>query len=396
MRLFSLADFRRLWFVGLAICIVRWLEMLALALFAYQLTGSAFVVAMLTMLRLLPMGLFGAVIGAAAERLDRRRALVLVVSTSMVVTLTLGILASLGAIEVWHLAVASFINGTGWAADHPVRRMMIGDAVGAERIGAALSVDTATNNGSRVLGPMLSGLLLAEYGITSVFWFSLALYTPALVASLRIGMRRQAAATKPASFITSIREGLAWLHRDRRLIGVFVMTIIFNVFGWPATSMVPVIGTDYLSLGPKGVGLLASCDGMGGLLGALLIAAVARAAWYGRIYVSAVALYLVMVVFFATAPGIPVAAVSLFLGGMFGAGFAVMQATLVYRAAPIEMRARLLGLVSVCIGTGPIGFLYLGFLAEMFTPRTATVALAAQGVLVILLTRRYWLGVLRL
>lgn len=396
LQLFFLADFRRLWFVGLALSIVRWLEMLALALFSYQLTGSAFVVVMLTMLRLLPMGLFGAVIGAAAERLDRRRALALVVSMSMVVTLALAILASLGAIEVWHLAVASFINGTGWAADHPVRRMMIGDAVGVERIGAALSVDTATNNGTRVLGPMLSGLLLAEYGITSVFWFSLALYTPALVAALRIGMRRQTAITRPASFITSIREGLAWLHRDRRLIGVFMMTVIFNVFGWPATSMVPVIGTDYLNLGPKGVGLLASCDGVGGLLGALLIAAVARAAWYGRIFVSAVVLYLVMVVFFATAPGIPVAAVSLFLGGLFGAGFAVMQATLVYRAAPIEMRARLLGVVSVCIGTGPIGFLYLGFLAEMFTPRTATMALALQGVLAILLTRRYWLAVLRL
>jgi hypothetical protein len=83
LRLLFLADFRRLWFVGLVSSIVRWLEMLALALFAYQLTGSAFVVAMLTMLRMLPMGLFGAFIGAAAERLDRRRALVLVVSTSM-------------------------------------------------------------------------------------------------------------------------------------------------------------------------------------------------------------------------------------------------------------------------------------------------------------------------
>ena len=382
--------------MGFAISVVRWLEMLALAVFAYQITGSAFVVAMLAMLQLLPMGLFGAVIGAAAERFDRRRVLILVVAMSRGVTLMLAILASLGVIAVWHLAVASFINGAGWAADHPVRRMMIGDAVGSERIGAALSMDTATNNGSRVLGPMLSGLLLAEYGITSVFWFSLALYAPALVAALRIGMRRQTAATKPASFVTSIREGLAWVRRDRRLIGVFVMTIIFNIFGWPATSMVPVIGTDYLNLGPKGVGLLASCDGVGGLLGALLIAGVARAAWYGRIYVSAVALYLVMVVFFATAPGTPVAAVSLFLGGMFGAGFAVMQATLVYRAAPVEMRARLLGVVSVCIGTGPIGFLYLGFLAEMFTPRTATVALAAQGMLAILLTRRYWLDVLRL
>jgi hypothetical protein len=60
------------------------------------------------------------------------------------------------------------------------------------------------------------------------------------------------------------------------------------------------------------------------------------------------------------------------------------------------MRARLLGLVSVCIGTAPLGFLYLGVLAEAFTPRVATVALAAQGVLAMLFTRRQWLPVLRL
>jgi MFS family permease len=396
LRLFSLADFRRLWFVGLVLSVVRWLEILALALVAYQLTGSAFIVAMLTMLRMLPMSLFGAVIGAAADRIDRRRALALVVATSMTITLALAILAGMGAIAVWHLAVASFVNGIGWAADHPVRRMMIGDAVGVERIGPALSIDAATNNGTRVLGPILGGLLLAELGITSVFWFSLALYTPALVAALRIGMRRQSDDVRPTSVIGSIRESLAWLHRNARLKGVFLMTIIFNVFGWPATSMVPVIGTDYLGLGPKGVGLLASCDGAGGLLGAITIAALARATWYGRIFVAGVALYLVMVVLFASAPGIAVAAVSLFLGGAFNAGFAVMQATLVYRAAPVEMRARLLGLISVCIGTGPIGFFYLGLLAEVFTPRTATVALAAQGLFAILLTRRYWLAVLKL
>ena len=117
-RLFSIADFRRLWFIGLAICVVRWLEMLALALFAYQLTASAFVVAMLTMLRMLPMGLFGAFLGAAAERFDRRAADPRA-RRAMAVTLTLAILASLDAIEVWHLAVASFMNGIGWVSDHP-------------------------------------------------------------------------------------------------------------------------------------------------------------------------------------------------------------------------------------------------------------------------------------
>jgi hypothetical protein len=60
LHLLSLPDFRRLWFIGFSLSVVRWLEMLALALFAYKLTSSALVVAILTMLRLLPMGLFGA------------------------------------------------------------------------------------------------------------------------------------------------------------------------------------------------------------------------------------------------------------------------------------------------------------------------------------------------
>ena len=396
MQLFSIADFRRLWLIGFAFSVVRWLETLALALYAYQLTSSAFIVAMLTMLRLLPMGLFGAFFGAASERFDRRRVLILVVSVQTTVSLTLGVLAWLDAIAIWHLAAASFINGAGWATDHPVRRMMIGDSVGAERVGAALSLDTASTNGKRVLGPVLSGVLLAHFGILSVFCVSIALYLPSLVAAIRIGMRREAHAFSPASFFTSIREGFAWARRDPGLMGVFLITIIYNIFGWPATSMVPVIGTDVLRLGPEGVGLLAACDGVGGLVGALLVAGRARPAWYGRLYVSAVAMYLVMVVLFAASPIPGAAGIALLLGGTSGAAFAVMQATLVYRAAPVAMRARLLGVISVCIGTGPIGFLYLGWLAEAFTPRIATMALAAQGLLVMLATRRYWLATLRL
>ena len=92
---------------------------------------------------------------------------------------------------------------------------------------------------------------------------------------------------------------------------------------------------------------------------------------------------------------VPVAATVLFMIGVFSVGFSVMQATLVYRYSPPAMRARLLGLLSMFIGTGPIGFLYLGFLADMLTPRVGTVALASQGLIVLLLARRYWTPVLR-
>ena len=370
--------------------------MLAMALFAYRVTESAFVVAMLTMLRVLPMGLFGAFIGAAADRIKLRSALILVVVVSMATTLTLAVLASLGALQVWHLAVASFVNGICWATDNPVRRMMIGDAVGPERMGPAISFDVGTNNASRVLGPILAGMLLARYEIASVFWLGVVLYAASLAAALRIRRRGVNAAAHPTSIISGIREGLTWLRGDRRLVGVFVVTVIFNIFGWPYTSMVPVISTEYFQLDPKGVGLIASCEGVGGLLGAMLFASLARSEWYGRIYLGATAFYFATMIGFATAPAVPVAVVLLLLNGMSGVGFAVMQATLVYRDSPVEMRARLLGVLSVCIGAGPIGFMYLGFLADVLTPRVATVAIALQGMLALLLTRRYWAPVFRM
>ena len=61
------------------------------------------------------------------------------------------------------------------------------------------------------------------------------------------------------------------VRTDRRLIGVLVVTVIYNIFAWPFTSMIPVIGRDRLHLGPEGVGLLATMDGIGAFMGALLL-----------------------------------------------------------------------------------------------------------------------------
>ncbi len=393
--LFSIPEFRRLWLVGLLTFVVRWFEMLAMALYAYQVTGSAFVVAMMTMLRLLPMGLFGAIMGAAADRYERRSVLILTVVVSMVSTLALGILAIFDALAVWHLAVASFINGICWTTDNPVRRMMIGDIVGPERMGRAMSLDVGTNNASRIIGPMMSGVLLAQLGIAGVFLLGVLVYGVCLVSALRIQLRHGPAARHAVPFMASIREGFEWVRRDRRLQGVLTITVIFNVFGWPVTSMVPVIGTDYLRLGPEGVGLLASCEGAGGLIGAILLGTFGRPHWYGRIYVGAVVIYLAIVIAFATAPVTTVAAFALLMIGISGVGFSAMQATLIYRDSPVEMRARLLGVLSVCIGTGPIGFAYVGLMADALTPRVATVALALQGMIALILTRRYWMAAMR-
>ena len=175
-----------------------------------------------------------------------------------------------------------------------------------------------------------------------------------------------------------------------RLVGTLVVTIIYNVFAWPFTSMIPVIGRDRLLLGPEGIGVLASLDGIGAFVGAMVLAVWLTPRWYARAYVGGVIAYMIMLIVFAVVTIPAVAGVALLLTGIGGAGFSTMQATLVYLAAPPEMRSRILGVLSVCIGTGPIGFVWLGWLADAIGAHHATAVTGVMGLLTLAATWRLW------
>jgi MFS family permease len=386
-------DFRRLWLVGLVVFAVRWLEMLAVAVFAYQRTGSPFIVAMLTMLRMLPMALFGAVVGALAERIERRVALIIVVFSMLASSLVLALLAWTDALAVWHVALASFVNGITWTTDNPVRRTMIGEVVGQERMSAAMSIDVGANNASRMLGPTVGGVLLATVGIGGAFAVSVACYLVAGIAATRVGHRNSARPSVATTVFEQIIEGIILVHRDRRLVGTLVITVIYNTFGWPFTSMIPVIGQDNLHLGAVGIGLLASMDGVGAFCSAVMIALFARPSAFARLYIGGVFVYLAMLPIFALAPHPLLAGTVLLATGLANAGFSIMQATLVYLSSPSEMRSRIYGVLSVCIGVGMIGFIHLGFLAGLIGATWATATIGIEGLLAMLLTRRWWLAI---
>ena len=385
----SPADFWRLWYVGLIVFTVRWLETIAVGVIVYQITDSPFVVAMMTMLRLLPMGLFGGFVGALAERFDRRLTLVGVVVLMAATSAMLAVVAWLGELQVWHLAVASFVNGCGWATDNPLRRMMIGEVVGREQMGWAMSLDVGASNASRMIGPTVGGLLLATIGIEGAFLLSVVMYATAIVAGLAVRARIPPSPGAEAVLARTL-EGFAIVLADKRLAATMAVTVIYNLFAWPFTSMIPVIGRDQLLLGPEGVGILASLDGVGAFLGALLLALLLTPRWYAHAYVGGIACYMVALIVFALAPEPMLAGAALLITGFGGAGFATLQATLVYLAAPAEMRSRVLGVLSVCIGTGPIGFVWLGWLADRIGAPSATAITGALGLVALAATYPLW------
>lgn len=389
-RVLAVPDFRRLLLVGLVLSVARWLEMLVIGVIVFEVTGSAFLVAAMTLLRMLPMGVFGAFLGVLADRVPRRGALRAVLALQGAAVGALAVAGMFGTPAVWQIAVASLIGGFGWATDNPVRRMLIGEAVGAARMGQAMSFDVLANNASRVAGPALGGTLLAFYGPGAAFGLSFALYLVAIVAAAGLGVGTVAERARGHGVVHEMRESFRFALRHPRLRAVLLITVVFNLSAWPCGSMIPVIGQDRLGLGPEGVGVLASMDGVGALAGAMLLGVLAAQRRHAAIYLGGTILYLGMMCAFALSPT-PVLAGALLVGvGIGGAGFATMQATLIYLSAPPEQRSRALGVLSTAIGTGLLGFLQVGVLAELFGASTATFLVCAQGLILLGATVRLW------
>jgi predicted MFS family arabinose efflux permease len=273
--------------------------------------------------------------------------------------------------------------------------MMIGDVIGLDRLNNAMSIEVAANQATRVAGPALAGILLASFGLTGCFVVNVALGFVAIAAAIGLKYRNTPHAAAAGRLLANIADGFRAARRDERLRGTLIVTIVANVFGWPCTSMIPVIAQDNLHLSTSEIGVLASTDGIGALIGSLCIAFAARPRHYNPLYIGGAMGTMVMMVLFASAQNTMLAAAALLLMGIFGAGFTVMQATLVYMLIPAELRGRILGLLSVAIGVAPIGFLLVGVLAQATGASTAAVAMSLSGIAVLLLLRNQWLMLLR-
>lgn len=236
----------------------------------------------------------------------------------------------------------------------------------------------------------MGGVLIATAGIEAVFILSVCLYLAGIAATLSLKHYKHVAPAVHTPVLSRIAEGLREVRARRRLLGIYVITALYNIFGWPCYSLIPVIGKDNLGLGPEGIGLLSSTDGVGAMVGALWVILLARPSHYHAVYVGSVAVFNLMMIGFALMSGPLLAGGFLFLAGVVGTCFGVMQTTLIYRAVTPEMRSRMLGLLSVSIGVGPIGFLQVGVLAELLGARTAIVVIALEGLVALALTFPLW------
>ena len=382
--LFADTQFRAISGVSILVGIARWLEFLAIGIYALDETGSAFLVALLALFRLSPLALFGIFIGSLADHIDTSRLLrvgigLMTILSVLVTTLFVFDLASYSLV-----AAATFISGIFWASDMSLRRKLIGDIAGSDRLGAGMAIDSAISNATRVLGPLAGGFIYQWFGGAGVFFTMALLYLGSFCFAQSIVPSKDQAASN-VSWLTqpilNAKQAFAYAISKQEILSILSITIIVNIWAFPMFSMIPVIGKAELALSASAIGIIMSLWGAAGFVGAIIIARQAKPKHFRLYYFYSVLVILVSVFAMGTIPGPLVIALGVAVAGFASAGFTTMQPTLIYQVAPPKMRGRLFGLLTICIGSGLVGLANIGFMAEHFGASNSLWMVALEGVI---------------
>ena len=356
--------YRRLWISGFCINTARWMDLVVLGWIALQLTGSPFMVGLAVFVRSAPMMALGPFAGVVADRIHRGRVLLFTQSLGVATALALFLLFATGHGGYWPLVGLEMLFGVLWALDFPARRTALFSLVGAGRVATAISLETVSMQLAKMVGPVLAGVGLAKLGPGACFAAMAVLYAAGLGVSVGLGSRiGRVAHGASASVTASLGAGFRAAWQEPTVRDVLIITVLMNVLLFPYQHMLAVFSRDVLGSGPEWLGALVAADGLGSLLGALTVASRRGFIAHRRLFVSAVLVAPLLLIVFTGARWRWVCVVLLVMIGMAESGFATMQSTLVLLAAPEERRGGAMGILSACIGTQPLGTLWVGFLA---------------------------------
>ena len=378
----------RLFFpAGLFTQMGRWMWFFVSAYLVFQLTDSSFLTNMVGVASTAPLLLVGVVIGVIADSFDRRRLLLLGLGVNSGHLANSCLPCILGQRERManHLANLCRRRFSHYGPDHPT--LLYTGPGEKEVLTYGIALDTVNMTAGIMAGPFIAGLLLhflPEQAFLNVAWVYLAaalMFSAAAVLVYRVQPQNlpRRLGLKPSSIFTSVADGFRVIAGNRAIIGVFGITILFNLTFPPHTPLIPVFAEKVLQVSPAAMGVLGAAGGLGALIGTIFIVSrrdIPRKSLY---YYSGTLACMAFLFVFGISNTFPLSFAALLFAGMGMSGFGTMQAALVLLSVSEEVRGRLMGIQSMAIGVLPLGSLIMGALAEVWSPQQAVATIALVG-----------------
>ena len=358
-RLFSIGQF-----ISLA---GTWMQVPALGWLVLDLTNSPFYVGLVSTLTSLPILLFTLWGGVLADRVHRRRALILLQSFMLADALALALLTLTGHITVHWVMALALVHGTSAAFEVPIRQAFIVEMVGKEDLMNAIALNSSNFNITRIFGPMLAGLVVGSVGVAPCFVLNAVSFVAVIVCLLRMEESDARPAPSGASALTTLREGYRYVLDQPQPRALLLLTALYAIFGFAFVSMLPVFARDVLRTGAAGYGGLMTAVGVGASAGALAMAALGHRVARLRIIRSAGMLFALTLAVTALAQVWWLAAGVLAVAGCTMILNNVSTNTQLQTAAPDHLRGRVMGFYSLMVlGMAPLGSFQAGWVSEHF------------------------------
>jgi len=346
----------------------------------YALTGSALVLGLVGLVQFVPTVALTLVVGQVADRCDRR----LVVVTCEIAQAAGTAALALGSLRGWLerdgiLAIVAVL-GAARAFENPARAALLPRLVPLAALPRAVASVTSAGQTARIVGPALGGVLYA-LGPTTLYGIVAALYVlaAALIALVRTA---ETAAVRPAMTADSLFSGIAFIVRERLLLGLLSLDLFAVLLGG-ATALLPIYARDILGTGPWGLGLLRAAPACGALVTSVVLTRRPVGRHAGPILIGGVVVFGVATVVFGVSTALPLSLAALAVLGAADLLSVVIRHSLVQMRTPDAMRGRVSAAHSLTTGTSnQLGEFESGLLAALFGP-VAAVLIGGFGTIVI-------------
>jgi len=379
LRAFRHDDFRRFFTAQLVAQIGSWMQTVAQSWLVLTLTSSPLLLGLIGTLQFGPILLFSIVSGALADRLPKKRLLIVTQAVLGGQALLLGALVYVGHVEYWHVAVLATGVGLANVLDGPARQSLVAEMVGRADVSSAISLNSACFNAARIVGPSIGGLVIARYGVAPAFLMNAVGFVIAIAMMSTLRSRGLPQPGSGGSVGQEILTGLRYVWRTREMmlaLGLCFM-VSFCVFNF--TIYVPLVVRTVLGLGAEGFGFLMAALGVGAVSGALALG-MAGPRPPRPLMFAAAALACGGLLGLSVVRSVWPAIAMLFLTGFFGVIAVVACNTTMQLASTDALRGRVMSIYTlVWGGVFPIGAFMVGAMSERWGVQRALATNGAIG-----------------